>query len=168
MTTSECYEVSKPELNELLTLLSQCGHVVSFFLKPKPTVLPAIDTANPLATLFALPAFQAQAAELGAIAVQPLRYSTLNKFEFEGSLVSVAVAGGCHHNTRGISQEHIRAVVAAGLNAAFPRPFDDIHVFRLDDARWCQATDEATMSTSYAAWQSARGLWWLLSIADID
>lgn len=168
MTTTENYEVTKPELIELLHLLGQCGHIVSFFLKPKPSIAPAFDTASPLASLFALPAFQARAGELGAITAEPIKYSNLNRFEFEGSLVSVAVAGGCHRSTTGTSQEHIRAVVAAALDAAFPRPFDDIHVFRLDDARWCQATDEATISASYVAWQSARGVWWLLCIADID
>jgi hypothetical protein len=168
MAEGELYKVIKPELTELLELLGQCGHVVSFFLKPEQPIAPAFDTVNPLGELFASPAFRAQAGKLGAIAHEFGRYSTLNRFEFEGSLVSVAIAGGCHRNTMGISQERVRAVVAAGLAAAFPSPFDDIHVFRLDDERWCQATDEATMSASYVAWQSARGLWWILCITDID
>lgn len=167
MTASESYEVNPSRLNELLDLFGQCGEVVSFFLKEKHHTEP-VDPDNPLASLFALPAFQAQASALGAISTEPVRYSTLNRFEFEGSLVSVAVGGGCHRGTAGISQEHIRAVVAAGLDAAFPRPFDDIAVFRLDDEQWCETTAEATCSASYAALQSARGLWWLLCIADYD
>lgn len=96
------------------------------------------------------------------------RYSTLDRFEFEESLIALAVRGGCHRATASVPQEHIRSVVASGLSAAFSEPFDDVHVFRLDDEKWCQATDEATISSSYAVWQSARGLWWVLCVADID
>lgn len=161
-------EVIKPELTELLELLGLCGQVVSFFLKPKQAIAPTFDASNPLAELFASEAFQTLAGELGAISSDLGRYSTLNRFEFEGSLVSVAVAGGCHRSTADVSRERIRAVVTTGLAAVFPAPFDDVQVFRLDDERWCQATEEATLSTSYVAWQSARGVWWVLCLTDID
>lgn len=57
---------------------------------------------------------------------------------------------------------------ASTLAAVFPTPFDDVHVFRLDDERWCRATEEATVSMSYVAWQSARGVWWVRCVTDID
>jgi hypothetical protein len=168
MTAPVQLEVIRPELTELLELLGLCGQVVSFFLKPKQVIAPAFGTPNPLAKLFTSEAFQTLAGELGAISPDLGRYSTLNRYEFEGSLVSVAVAGGCHGSTADVSRERIRAVVSTGLAAVFPAPFDDVHVFRLDDERWCRATEEATLSTSYVAWQSARGIWWVLCVTDID
>ena len=54
------------------------------------------------------------------------------------------------------------------LAAVFPKPFDDVLVFQLDDPAWSEFTGEATVSHSYIAWQSARGLWWMLCVVDID
>ena len=168
MTATTRVEITKPEFSELVGLLRHCGEVVSFFLKPTPSIRPAFNASQPVAPLLADEEFCALARDLGTVAVNPGRYSTLNRLEFEGSLVAVARAGGCHRSTAGMSEDRIRGTVKAGLAAAFPEPFNELHVFRFDDEKWCQATEDATLFASYVVWQGARGLWWVLSISDID
>jgi len=58
--------------------------------------------------------------------------------------------------------------VLSGVAAVFPEPFAEICAFRIDDEEWCQFTMEATISSSYLVCQAARGLWWLLCVADSD
>jgi len=160
--------LEKPGVKELLEVLGQCGQVVSAFLKPTPSVRPLFQEDHPLVDLFDSKAFQEAAFSLGQVSSTLGRYSTLNRLEFEGSLVSVVLQGGCHRATTGMPVEVARALVLRALEEAFPEPFSDVHVFRLDAEAWCQLTNEATVSTSYVVWQSARGLWWVLCVADFD
>jgi len=170
MTTADVFRVDKPEVQALLDVLEQRGQVVSVFLKPKPSAIPDFsrERGHPLAELVAHPSFHQACADLGAVSEDLGHYSTLNRLEFEGSLISVVIAGGCHRVTSGVSPEVARSLVGNALTAAFPEPFADLHVFRLDEERWCQLTSNATISSSYFAWQSARGLWWVLCVADSD
>jgi len=167
MQVSQSYTVNKPELAELLDLLSKCGEVVSFFVKTK-SIWPNGNAIKNLDQLFITEAFQAQSSMLGRVSKDPGSFSILNRLEFEGSLVAVALGGGCHGWTNAPSLERIRELVVAGLAAVFPEPYDEVYVYRLDDLKWCEFTDEATESKSYVAHQGARGLWWMLTIADID
>jgi hypothetical protein len=168
MDTSCEYTVEKPALQALLEVLSQCGQVVSVFLNPQPPVRPKPLDAHPLSELFACGAFQTATHKLGQVSATLGRYSTLNRLEFEGSLVSVVLAGGCHCSTSGISQHEARSLVAGALAAVFPEPFDDLLVFRLDNEAWCPLAAESTVSSSFVAWQSPRNLWWVLCVADSD
>jgi hypothetical protein len=169
MSTSSQFSIEKPALQSLLDLLGQCGQVVSIFLKPKPAVKPSFESANqPLAELVTTEAFKELYGELGLVGQVIKRFSTLNRLEFEGSLTAVILEGGCHRSTTGISRREASAVVAAGVEAVFPEPFSSIHIFRIDDESWCSLTNEATISSMYVAWESARGLWWVLCVADSD
>lgn len=169
MPSSSQYSIKKPALQSLLDLLAQCGQVVSVFFKPKPAVKPSFENANqPLAELVTTEAFKELCDELGLVGQVIKRFSTLNRLEFEGSLAAVILEGGCHRSTTGISRSEASAVVAAGVEAVFPEPFSSIHVFRIDDESWCSLTSEATISSTYVAWEGARGLWWVLCVADSD
>ena len=169
MSTSSQFSIEKPALQSLLDLLGECGQVVSVFLKPKRAVKPNFESTNqPLAELIAIEAFEESCSELGLVGQEIKRFSTLNRLEFEGSLTAVVLEGGCHRSTTGIPRSEANAVVAAGVEAVFPEPFSSIHVFRIDDESWCSLTNEATISSMYVAWEGARGLWWVLCIADFD
>lgn len=162
------FDVDKPELDKFIGTLGKCGEVVSKFMKFSPTVMPAQEFASsaPLADLLHHPEFRVDAIELGEISADPIHYSTLNRWEFEGSLVGVRLQGGCFRNST--SEDEARKLTGDALSAIFPKPFDDLLVFRLDDPSWSEFTDAATVSHSYFAWQGARGLWWVLSVADTD
>lgn len=162
------FEIEKPELDRFIEHLSHCGQVVSTFMKFVPVVMPSREFASPtpLADLLQHPEFCNGTGTLGAISSKPFHYSTLNRLEFEGSLASVLVEGGCFRNST--SEDEARNVARDVLAAVFPKPFDDLLVFRLDDPSWSEFTNAATVSHSYFAWQGARGLWWLLSVADED
>ncbi|MYN17394.1 hypothetical protein GTP81_11580 [Rugamonas sp. FT107W] len=162
------FDIDKPELDKFIGTLGQCGEVVSNFMKFSPTVMPAQEFASsaPLADLLHHPEFRVDAIELGEISADPIHYSTLNRWEFEGSLVGILLQGGCFRNST--SEDEARKLAGDVLSAVFPKPFDDLLVFRLDDPSWSEFTDAATVSHSYFAWQGARGLWWVLSVADTD
>jgi len=167
-TSNMKFEIDKPEIVEFIGALKHCGEVVSTFMKFSPTVMPSREFASPtpLVDLLRHPEFVEEAVGLGEISSKPIHYSTLNRLEFEGSLASVLVEGGCFRNS--ISVDAAKKLAVDVLAAAFPKPFDDLLVFRLDDPSWSQFTDVATVSHTYFAWQGARGLWWMLSVADTD
>ncbi len=160
------FDIQKPELDIFIKALDRCGVVVSIFMKFAPAVLPGRTSQTPLAALMQHPEFCEDAAILGKISSEPIRYSTLNRMEFEGSLAALLIEGGCFRQSS--SDEVARRLAGQVLAAVFPKPFDDLLVFRLDDPSWSHFTDEATVSHAYFAWQGARGLWWVLSVADTD
>jgi hypothetical protein len=162
------FDIDKPDLDKFIGTLGRCGEVVSNFMKFSPTVMPEQEFASsaPLADLLHHPEFPKDAVELGEISSNPIHYSTLNRLEFEGSLAGVLIEGGCFRNST--SEDDARKLAGDVLAAVFPKPFDDLLVFRLDDPSWSEFTAAATVSHSYFAWQGARGIWWILSVADTD
>jgi hypothetical protein len=170
MATDIEFVVEKSELRALLSALEQCGQVVSVFLKPKPPVRPDLQRQDGcvLSELFELMAVQEACADLGLKNPVNARYALLNRLEFEGSLVSVVMQGGCHRAKVVASLEAARELVAKAMEAAFPAPFGNLYVARIDSESWCKLAFEATLSASYVAWQSERSLWWVLCVADTD
>ena len=163
------FHIDKPELQTLLDLLGNCGQVVSIFLKPKPAVGPSLSSIDdPLGELLELDGFSGYCEGLGSISRQVGRFAFLNRLEFEGSITSVILQGGCHQSTYGMSKSSASAVVTAALDRVFPEPFSDLYVCRIDNESWCSFTEDATLSATYAAYQGARGLWWILCVADFD
>lgn len=160
--------VDKQGYLDLLALLEKCGMVVSVFLKPKPALKPERDGRAPFLALFQLPEFQANSSEIGDINLNEIQFSILNRLELEGSIASIIANGGCHGSTKDIPLEKIKSSVVNGLEAAFPEPFSSVIAFRLDNQSWCSFTDSATLSASYLVYEGARGLWWLLCVADFD
>jgi hypothetical protein len=161
--------IEKPALHHLLGSLEACGQVVSVFLKPDLPNKPNIKNPHqPIHEFIALDSFQKFCADLGKINQPPKNISTLNRLEFEGSLASVILQGGCHRCHHGMARGEASAIVLAGLEAVFPEPFSSVTAYRVDDKDWCALTDEATISHLYFVNEGARGLWWVLCIADFD
>ena len=170
MTQIESFHIQKPPLDALIALLSLCGEVVSVFLKAKPPLRhrPGAERDQTLRLLFECEGFHEACSDLGTIGGSVRIGATLNRLEFEGSLLSVALQGGCHRSTSHVSMEQARAIVQLGLSAAFPEPFSELLAFRIDNDDWCQFAEEATVFASYVVNQPARGLWWVLCVADQD
>ncbi|HEY8023685.1 MAG TPA: hypothetical protein VIF60_03900 [Burkholderiaceae bacterium] len=169
MSTDIRFHIDKPELQTLLDLLGNCGEVVSIFLKPKPAVAPSFSSIDdPIGQLLELDGFSRYCEGLGSISRQVGRFAILNRLEFEGSITSVILQGGCHHSTYGLSKSSASAVVADALDRVFPEPFSDLYVCRIDNESWCSLTNDATLSSTYVAYQIARGLWWILCVAGFD
>ena len=168
MATNIQFFIDKPELQELLERLGKCGDVFSVFMKPKPSIAPDFNHPHhPIKALVELEEFKELCQKLGRVNKHINDYSKLNRLEFEGSLVSVLLQGGCGLEPD-MSKELASHIVSDGVSAVFPEPFSSITVFRIDDHSWCSLMDEATISSMYIAWESCRGLWWVLCIADYD
>lgn len=163
------YQVTKESYKNLICLLQKCGTVVSILIKPKLAMPPspdlvlrsisAIDPDSDLGT---------QVSELGCINSRPLQFSLLNRLEFEGSISAVVKEGGCNIKTEGIPLKTIKDAVCDGVSAVFPEPFSEVNAYRIDDTTWCDLTNSSTTSASYMVFEGARGLWWILCVADID
>jgi hypothetical protein len=169
MSASPQFSLSRPALDRLLDELRQQLEVFSVFLNPKPAVLPNLrDGGSPLVELLSLPAVKTLCAELGEVNPEFTRYSTLNRLEFEGSLVALLLRGGCHGRSVSITEDEARRLVAPALDAAFPQPFESITAFRIDDDDWCTLARKSTIACCYVVNEGARGLWWILCATDID
>jgi hypothetical protein len=166
-TPSVEFSMDKKPLNELLALLSQCGEVVSKFFKPDP-LIQGVDDTHRLAEFLAHFRNLAALTPIGHVEHKFGPFSVLNRFEFEGSLVSIALEGGCHRATTGLTVSDARKLVSEALDAAFPAPFSSLRVYRFDSLDWCDLTKQSTISSAYVAYQGARNLWWLLCVSDFD
>jgi hypothetical protein len=166
-TSADEFRVEKEPLIKLLGVLSQCGEVVSKFLKPTPSIR-GRDDAQRLAEFLERFSDLATQTPLGHVEREYGPFSVLNRFEFEGSLVSIVLDGGCHRATAGLTVEDARRIVAQALDATFPAPFSDLLAYRFDSLDWCELTRTSTLSSAYVVWQSPRNLWWVLCVSDID
>jgi hypothetical protein len=158
------FEIDKPPLTNFLRTLNGNWNVISAFMKFSPAVQANFASAVPLADLLQHPEFLADCSALNPRDTRPVRYTTLNRLEFEGSLASILVEGGVTGER--MPENEAKQQVSAALAAVYPPPFNTLQVFRFDDPAWCEFTNSATLSHSYIAWQSQRGLWWTLVVAD--
>jgi hypothetical protein len=170
MTSVERFEVSSPAVLRLLDRIREDREAVSLFLKPTSRRWPEShnNPDGPVAWLLGSEEFRSLCPELGAIRRVTGRYSSLNRLEFEGSLTSILLEGGCHGSSSPISLEVARRLVADAVEAAFPAPFGHVGAFRLDDWHWCDFTAEGTLWSTHVAWEGARSIVWFLCTRDID
>ena len=166
----ELFEVDKPAVARLLDLLREDREVISIFLKPRSRTWPASlgNQASPLAWLLDSEDFKSMCPALGQIRSTTGQYSTLNRLEFEGSLTTILLEGGCHGSSLDMDLGEARACASEALQAAFPAPFDQIGVVRMDDWDWCDFTHEGTIWSSHFACEGARSLVWVLCTRAID
>lgn len=160
--------ITHPAALALQDLLAQCGDLLSLHLKPRPAI-PPTEALDPLwGELMQHPEVQRVSHDWGTLAPVMGCYTMLNRLEFEGSLLALIRQGGCHRQTAQLDLPTLRQRVIEGLEAMFPAPFDNLVVYRLDDPSWCSRMQDATLSAAYLACQSARGLWWMVGVADYD
>lgn len=166
--TSACeFVVDKQPLTELLAVLAECGELVSCFFRPEPSVK-SLGERPRLEEFLRRFSHFASSTAIGQVEPEFGPFSVLNRFEFEGSLLAVALRGGCHGGARGGALAKARERVCEALEAVFPAPFSELVVYRLDSLDWCELTRGATISSAYVVCQGARNLWWVLCVADFD
>lgn len=166
-TVATEYSIEKPALNGLLQLLGRCGYVHSFFLKSKHNFLHYENGSYQ--TLKVLENFEFIYEKLGTINCKIKNFAMLNRLEFEGSLVSVILEGGCHGMTSDVTRENASHIVTKGLDTIIaPQYPDQISAFRIDDSDWCTSAQEATVTHAYIVSSGLRNLWWILCIMDYD
>jgi hypothetical protein len=170
MSDIEHFQVTNPNVTKLLDLLREDREVVSIFLKPKSRRWPEShgNPDGPLAWLLGSDEFRSLCPEVGGVKRASGRYSTLNRLELEGSLTSTLLEGGCHGSSLSLGLDDARRHVSAGIDSAFPAPFDSVCAYRLDDQDWCDFTGQATIWSTHVAWEGARSLLWLICTRDID
>ena len=161
MSASPEFLLSRPAIDRFLDELKEQLQVFSVFLKPKPMVFSPTE-------LLSLTAVKSMCADLGEIDSDFSNCVVLNRLEFEGSLVSVLLRGGCHGRSEPMAESEARQVVRSALDAAFPQPFDDLAAFRIDDTGWCKLVSDSTIASCYVVCQGPRGLWWILCATDFD
>lgn len=132
--------IDKPGLDVLHQALGECGDVHSRFFKLGGAFKPfnPEDRSRPLTGLFEHGLFQDVCADLLPVDNDIGPYATLNRLEFEGSLVSVLMRGGCHGGR--VGEATARAVVSGALDAVFPKPWHELRAFRLDNDNWSTLT----------------------------
>ncbi|WMN15457.1 hypothetical protein QL104_19030 [Pseudomonas piscis] len=161
------FVVDKPPLAELLAVLAECGELVSCFFKPDPSIK-AVGERLRLVEFLQRFSDLARLTAIGQVEPEFGPFSVLNRYELEGSLVAVALRGGCHGGARGLSLSKARALVFEALDAVFPAPFSELVVYRLDSLDWCELSKGSTISAAYVVCQGARNLWWVLCVVDFD
>ena len=158
----------KPASASLHSALQECGDVISVLMKGTASTKPYFEGADfPLEELSQTSEFEVALSKLGQVCASRRAASALDRLEFEGSLTSVLVQGGCH-GQGSLPKQEGRHLVENGVAALFPEPFDELLVLRMDDPEWSVLTSQATISKSYFCWQGARGLWWFLCVTDFD
>lgn len=166
--TRDCeFHPRKAQLNEFLETLSNCGEVLSIFIKPRPTIHRG-EPGQWLQEFMQRFAPLAEQTVMGRLDLENMRYSRLHRYELEGSLIGLVRDGGCHGLNRHLPLAQVRQLVAEMLEAVFPAPFTDLWVYRFEAMDWCPWMREATDCAGYLVWQADRDLWWLLCVCDED
>lgn len=93
-----------------------------------------------------------------------MKFASLNRYEFEGSLVAALLQGTC--TERIVSGEPEAREVVRAILASFLGPGGSLRAFRMDDASWSALTDGATLDWAYFVCAWSRKLWWFVCFAD--
>ena len=165
----ERVEVDYPKLTEVGNRFLGTGEFLSMFFRPKaPTATyPNFDRgfqavlADVVQSDFIGEAFP-QLVPLNVPAA--MKFARLDRYEFEGSLVSVLLEGTC--TERVVSGEgEAREVVQSIFRSAF-RPDGGLWAWRLDDWSWSTLTKGATVAWAYFVYESSQRIWWFVCFAD--
>lgn len=167
-TSESEFRMQKVQLDIFLDSLSNCGEVVSVFIKPRPPVQVRGDHAQWMREFLQRFSPMAEQTVMGPLDVQDIRFALLHRYEFEGSLVALVHDGGCHGLNRHLPLAEVRKQVGEMLDAVFPAPFLHLWVYRFDRMDWCPWMRETTTAAGYLVWQAERDLWWLLCVCDED
>jgi hypothetical protein len=153
-------------VDDFLLLLAECGILVSHFKHLSYCPI-HVNGAMLLHHFLESEAIQDICDNsLGNIYPQYARYSLLNRYEFEGSLLTILREGGKRKTLSRKPTNDLHQMVVNGLNRLCPAPHSLLQVFRMDDQRWCELTRDAEKAVSYLAYQPERKVWWVLVIAD--
>jgi hypothetical protein len=93
------------------------------------------------------------------------KFTHLDRFEFEGSLISLLLQGTCTEKivaTESESREMVRALLAETIL----RPDGIIMAYRMDEEDWSERTRRATISATYFVYAPHDKTWWFMGFAD--
>lgn len=93
------------------------------------------------------------------------KYSLLNRFEFEGSLIHLLLQGTCTEKVVA-SESEARETVPALLAETILRSDDSLCAFRMDDWNWSELTRSATSAGTYFVYAPYHKTWWFIGFAD--
>jgi hypothetical protein len=94
-----------------------------------------------------------------------MRFSHLDRFEFEGWLMSLLVRGACAESIV-CDEAEARQWVQAILQGIPHGPDRSLRVFRMDDAEWSALTRGATLCSAAFVYTPAHRIWWFIAFAD--
>ena len=93
------------------------------------------------------------------------KFSLLDRFEFEGSLIRMLLEGTCNE-TVVASETEAREIAAALLAETVLRLSGYLIAFRMDDSNWSNLTRKATKSSTYFVFIPTDNTWWFLGFDD--
>jgi hypothetical protein len=93
------------------------------------------------------------------------KFSLLERFEFEGSLIRLLLRGTCTEKVVATESE-ARETVCALLAETILRPDGILWAFRMDDENWSGLTRSATISATYFVYAPFDKTWWFMGFAD--
>jgi hypothetical protein len=93
------------------------------------------------------------------------KYSLLNRFEFEGSLIHLLLQGTCTERVVA-SESEARETVPALLAETILRSDGSLCAFRMDGKKWSELTRGATISGTYFVYAPSHKTWWFIGFAD--
>lgn len=97
--------------------------------------------------------------------VAAMKYSALDYYELEGSLLSMLIRGACVEKVV-CDEEDARAKVRTILQEA---PFcsdRNLRAFRMDDCEWSALTDAATLWSAFFVYFPSARTWTVIGFAD--
>lgn len=89
----------------------------------------------------------------------------LNRYEFEGSLISMFLQGTCTDQI--VSNEIEARELTKTLLSDLKVDLDQLLIFKLENIDWSKFTMEATLSCFYIVFYSARRCWLILGFDDV-
>ena len=93
------------------------------------------------------------------------KFAVLNKYEFEGSLISAFLQGTCTDRVVADEREAYE-VVRTIMKSLLLRPNGSILAIRMDDPSWSALSNAATLSWAYFVYESSQQIWWFVCFAD--
>jgi len=159
-------EIDCPPLNEIGRRYLNVAEFYSVFFRP---AIPANFSSGSEAAirdmLEANPLTEAVPRLVPINLSAACKFAVLNKYEFEGSLISALLQGTCTDRIVADEREAYEAVRAI-LKSAILRPNGTMSAFRMDDPKWSALTNGATLSWAYFAYESSQQIWWFICFAD--
>src|SRR5437899_6354018 len=93
------------------------------------------------------------------------KFSILERFEFEGSLIHLLLQGTCTERVVA-SESEARETACALLAETILRSDDSLCAYRMDDWNWSELTRSATTCGTFFVYAPYHKTWWFMGFAD--
>jgi len=170
----QAVEIVSPTLNKVASRFrAGCGNFESIFFRPtKPSPYypnyPDLSQGEAVVLMGVLGSefLRASIPELFPLDLGSARkFSLLNRFEFEGSLIHLLLQGTCTDKVVA-SESEARETVCALLAETILGRDNSLWALRMDDWNWSELTRSATLSGTYFVYAPIDKTWWFIGFAD--